>query len=84
MFTIYIYIINICKMDEEVRKQMSSTNKKCTFSIRKEKIFNVRKLNYKQCDPNDKCKYKYNLDMKPQFSPFQVKDNIYEPATRIK
>lgn len=26
----------------------------------------------------------YGLDMKPQFSPFQVKDNIYEPATRNK
>lgn len=22
------------------------------------------------------------IDLKPQFSPFQVKDNIYEPATR--
>ncbi len=71
-------------MDEEVRKQMSSTNKKCTFGITKEKIFNVRKLNYKQCDPHDKCIDKFMPDMKPQFSPFQVKDNIYEPATRTQ
>lgn len=34
---------------------MSSTNKKCIFLLILEKIFNVRKLNYKQYDPHDKC-----------------------------
>jgi hypothetical protein len=24
----------------------------------------------------------FKIDLKPQFSPFQVKDNIYEPASR--
>lgn len=47
-----------------------------------EKIFNVRKLQYKQFEPNDKCKVLGDSDIKPHFSPFQVKDNIYEPATR--
>ncbi len=47
-----------------------------------EKIFNVRKLHYKQYDPHDKCTPNITQDLKPQFSPFQVKDNIYEPPSR--
>lgn len=44
-------------MDEEIEKQMSSTNKRCTLRLILEKIFNVRKLHYKQYDPHDKCIY---------------------------
>jgi hypothetical protein len=47
-------------MDEEIRKQMSSTNKKCKTMINSEKIFNVRKLHYKQYEGHDKCIFAYD------------------------
>jgi hypothetical protein len=42
-------------MNEEMEKQMSSTNKKCRIYGRIEKIFNVRKIHYKQYDVREKC-----------------------------
>lgn len=47
-------------MDEEIRKQMSSTNKKCITMTNPEKIFNVRKLHYKQYEGHDKCIFAYD------------------------
>lgn len=70
-------------MDEEIRKQMSSTNKKGTFELIQKKYSMFVSCNTNNMIHTTNVHYQLNLDMKPQFSPFQVKDNIYEPATRI-
>ena len=69
-------------MDEGIEKQMASTNRKCYLWLNSEKIFNVRKLHHKHFDPHEKCTFCNHLDIKPQFSPFQVKEHLQEPSTR--
>lgn len=69
-------------MDEGIEKQMAATIRKCYLLHNSEKIFNVRKLHHKHFDPHDKCIFLPHLDIKPQFSPLQVKEHLQEPSTR--
>ena len=69
-------------MDEEIKKQMSSTNKKGLLHLMQRKYLMSASYNINNMIHMRNVNIFINLDLKPQFSPFQVKDNIYEPASR--
>jgi hypothetical protein len=48
-----------------------------------DKIFNVRKVQYKQFD-HEKCTVSLKVDLKPTFSPFQAKEHLKEPISSTK
>ncbi len=64
---------------DSLEKQISSTNKKCiSFPLYLEKIFNVRKVHYKMFD-HEKCTPPSITDLKPTYTPFQLKEHLEEP-----
>jgi len=58
---------------DNMEKQMSSTNRKGMFKLRLEKIFNVRRIHYKQYE-HEKCKFTNESRFKTTFFTLPEKD----------
>lgn len=59
-------------MNEEISKEETPTNRKGFSFSKLDKIFNVRKLQYKHFE-HQKCNRSYDQDRKPNFSPLEHK-----------